>query len=63
MIAPVLVVMAGVGGGIYAGVTRSLGLGAAFIAAGLILAVLVYVFRDPPPPAGKGDAAAINFGK
>jgi hypothetical protein len=63
MIAPLLVLVAGGGAGIYAGVTRSVGLGAAFIAAGLILAVLVHVFRDPPPPAGKGDAAAINFGK
>ncbi len=45
--------------------TKGVGAGLAAAAAGLIVALAVYIFRDPNPPRGGsgGDASAINFGR
>jgi hypothetical protein len=52
-------------GGVALGITKGLGFGLAGVAAGIIAAGAVYVFRDPNPPRGGsgGDSSAINFGK
>ncbi len=43
---------------------KGMGAGLAGVAAAIIIALLVYVLRDPNPPrGGKGDSSAINFGK
>ncbi len=43
---------------------KGVGAGLAGGAAAIIIALLVYVLRDPNPPrGGKGDSSAINFGK
>lgn len=59
---PLILLATGIGAGIFIGVTHSATVGLSAGAAGLILAGLVYVATDPPPPGGKGDAAGINFG-
>lgn len=62
---PILLILAGIAGGAYLGITKdNIGLGLATGAGFIILAGVVISFRDPPPPTGGGgDAAAINFGK
>lgn len=63
MVLPMLLGTLSVAAGVYAGITAGLGAGLATAAAGLIVATVIQLFRDPPPPAGKSkDAGAINFG-
>ena len=59
-----LVLLAGVALGIYIIVAKGkLGGGVAFCFAGVVLAGIIMVFRDPPPPDTSGkDPGAINFG-
>ncbi len=61
---PALAILAGVGAGIFIIVTRgNIGAGIAFIFAGIVIATIIAVLRDPPPPnEGNKDAGAINFG-
>jgi len=62
--APLLFVAAGLVGGYFAYDAKGVATGVSVLAAGILVAVAVGVFRDPPPPkAGGADAAAINFGK
>lgn len=62
LLLPLLLVVAGIGAGILAGIQRSPGAGISVSAGALIIAGLVWVLRDPPPPSKGGDPGAINFG-
>jgi hypothetical protein len=60
---PSLLALFGIGLGAYVGTTRGLVLGLSFGAGALIIAGVVALFYDPPPPSADGtDPAAINFG-
>ena len=62
LLLPLLLVVAGIGAGVLAGIQRSLGAGISVSAGIIIIAGLVWVLRDPPPPGQGGDPGAINFG-
>ena len=63
--AAAIVAVLGVLGGAALWFTKGPGFGLAGVAAGIIVAGGVYVFRDPNPPRGGSgsDSSAINFGK
>ena len=64
MILPILIALGGIGGAVAIQVSSDRPMQAVAIgAAGLVLAGIVAVFRDPPPPDASGkDPGAINFG-
>lgn len=59
---PILILLLGGGLGVYLGISKGLTAGLASGGAGLMIAGLVVVMRDPPPSSGSGDPGAINFG-
>ncbi len=56
---------AGVGGGLYLALTSEAVQGGLAVSAGsVVIAVLIALFTDPPPPKDDaGDPGAINFGR
>ena len=59
----ILLVVASLGGGIYAGIAKGVGLGIAIAGAGLTVAILISAMLSPPSSKGSDGAANINFGK
>jgi hypothetical protein len=59
-----LVVLLGCVGAAVLWNSKGAGTGLSAIAASVIVATALYIFRDPNPPrsGGTGDASAINFG-
>lgn len=61
----IFVFVLGLAGGGALWATKGASFGSAGVAAAVIVAAAVYVFRDPNPPRGGSgsDSSAINFGK
>ena len=60
----VIVLLGIIGGGVLVSM-KGVDYGLSALAASIIVAAAVYVFRDPNPPRGGsgGDSSAINFGR
>lgn len=61
-ILPLILIIAGLGFGAYTVIQGSVSLGVSIGVATLIVAILIALLRDPPPPGKGGDPGAINFG-
>ncbi len=63
--ASIAIVVAGLAGAAILLSMKGVGSALAAAAGGIIVAVAVYIFRDPNPPSGGsgGDSSSINFGR
>tara|TARA_R110002096_G_scaffold292224_2_gene486692 strand:- start:139555 stop:139863 length:309 start_codon:yes stop_codon:yes gene_type:complete len=63
--ASLAIVVLGLAGAAALLTTKGVGSALAAVAGAIIVAVAVYIFRDPNPPRGgkSGDSSAINFGR
>ncbi len=59
------IVLVGLAGAALLLMTKGVGSALAAVAGAIIVAVAVFIFRDPNPPRGGsgGDSSAINFGR